>query len=142
MSSFHKFFLLSFLASIGACVPNAESQQSKFIGHYSAESESDCNLTIDLVSGGKGKIVQSCRLEDGSHKDVEVAKSASWKSKDSSIVIVINNSETELRYIANYRCENLGYEGTSTILLLESKDESHLSGYGNKFWKLPIQCKK
>ena len=142
MSSSHKFFLLSILASIGACVQNAESQQSKFIGHYSAETESDCNLTIDLFSGGKGKIVQSCRLEDGSHKDVEVAKSVSWNSKDNSIEIVINNLETKLRYITHYSCESLGYEGTSTILLLESKDDNHLSGYGNKFWGLPIQCKK
>jgi len=101
-------------------------------GTYSTVSESQCNMMLTLNSGGKGTFVETCRREDGSHKDDTEEKNITWQVQGK--VITVHGPGPAATFIlhSSLSCESFGKSGSRTGLI----------GYGKtEFWKQPIICK-
>jgi len=105
------------------------------VGTFSSVSESECNWSITLRSGGGGEAISTCRNEGGSQSD-EIEKFViSWETTGQSVAILIDQNKELLSYQANLSCSDFGSKGSAPGLVLTSEENSRLWGVGGKFWK-------
>lgn len=123
------------LIIIESCTIANKSNDQRYLGTYSSVTESECNMEIVLNSAGQGKAIQTCRLEDGTHKDVKEETPFKWKIITTSIFINYSNKEIELVYDQSLSTHIYG--GTKPLpgLVLKTKGNNIFGGYGDKFWK-------
>jgi hypothetical protein len=108
------------------------SASENIIGKYETVTESECNFALTLASKGRGNFVQTCRREDGSHKDDIKKRKITWTVKGEVITVKgISKSPEEFTIHPSLSCEVFGGKGSSF----------GVHGYKNDFWKAPSVCK-
>ncbi len=102
-------------------------------GKYETVTESECNFTLVLGAIGHGSFTQSCRREDGSHKDLVEQKPIRWKAQGNSVTVTGLDAATEVFTVhRSLSCQSFGSTGSAF----------GLRGYQNlAFWKSPRRCK-
>jgi hypothetical protein len=110
-------------------------------GKYLTITESDCDMELLLDEHGKGKAVQACRLEDGSHRDDTNETRVTWKQEDNKVIITSLKEEYVFIYKPEASCEEFGSNGYSAALVLETRGNHLFSGYNSSYWKVPGNCK-
>lgn len=113
---------------------SAQSNASERIeGNYQTITESECNFTLSLSPKGHGSFTKTCRLEDGSHKDVSKKRTLKWKARGNLVSVTGLDAPVEVFTIHSaLSCQSFGGTGSAF----------GLRGYGqHEFWKSPRQCK-
>lgn len=114
----------------------AESEQ--LMGSYSSVTESECNIQLQLLEYSKAKITQTCRLEDGSHKDLIEETNAMWSSDKNKIHVKYDGVTDTFFYRKSVPYADFGGLGAGPGLeRVGPHAKSRLEGYG-KIWKKPI----
>ncbi|MFZ2196385.1 MAG: hypothetical protein WAV13_01540 [Thermodesulfovibrionales bacterium] len=127
-------FLMSFAIQATVAAPI-------LAGKYFTTTESECNMELILYKNGHGKAIQTCRLEDGSHRDEKKENKIIWKQNNNKITITALNQKVDFIYKEAVSCEEFGSKGHSTALVLETKGDHIFNGYNSSFWKSPRNCK-
>ena len=117
-------------------------ERATLVGVYTSVTESECNVELQLFADGRAEITQSCRLEDGSHRDVHESTPASWTVTGTTLKVEYSNVQDVLEYDDNLSYEGFGAKGTGPGLkhVQPIRPESRLQGYG-LLWKRPLQVK-
>ena len=102
-----------------------------FIGRFTTVTESACNSEITLSHDGKGKFVNICRREDGSHTDDREISELTWRGQGDKMIVTLNNKTEVFAYHNELSCRSFGYEGSA----------NGVTGLGKNFWRHPINCK-
>jgi hypothetical protein len=110
-------------------------------GKYFTVTESDCNMELLLGEDGLGKAIQTCRLEDGSHRNATNATLIKWKQENDNVIVTTLREENIFTYKPSVSCEEYGAKGYSAALILETKGNHLFSGYNSSYWKVPSNCK-
>ena len=114
--------------------------RNELVGSYSSVTESECNIQLQLLKKGNAKIVQTCLLEDGSHKNVVKETDATWSSNKDKLVVKYSNVTDTFLYRPSISYSDFGGEGAGPGLERVGTPDStsKLSGYG-QLWKEPIK---
>jgi len=125
--------------NVGA-VDNSDIEIDRLMGNYSSVTESDCNIRLQLLEHGKAKIVQACRLEDGSHKDAIEETNAAWSFDRESVAVKYDGVTDTFIFRLSIPYADFGGQGAGPGLerVGVPHSKSKLSGYG-KIWKKPIE---
>jgi hypothetical protein len=122
-----------FLASALFLLGTHSNAGERINGKYETVTESECNFTLVLRAKGHGSFIKSCRLEDGSHKDVLDKRKVKWKVHGSLVKVTGLDVPSGIFTIhQSLSCQSIGGTGSAF----------GLRGYeGNEFWKSPRKCK-
>jgi len=115
-------------------------ERKDLVGVYGSVTESDCNVDLELLSEGKAKITQSCRLEDGSHRDVREVIRAVWFVTKGKVKVAYSGMEDLFEYHESLSYEDFGEAGSGPGLtqVPPIHKDSWLHGYGH-LWKRPLR---
>lgn len=115
-------------------------ESERMMGSYSSVTESECNIRLRLIEHGKAKIIQTCRLEDGSHRDVTEEKYATWSFDGDQIFIKYDGVTDAFHYRTSVPYAEFGGQGAGPGLerVGAPHSKSRLEGYG-QIWKEPIR---
>jgi hypothetical protein len=122
-----------FLASVLFLSSTHSNAEERINGKYETVTESECNFTLILRAKGHGSFAKSCRLEDGSHKDVMEKRIVTWKSHGNSVTVSgLDLPNGVFTIHKSLSCQSFGGTGSAF----------GLRGYGShEFWKSPRKCK-
>ena len=122
----HRFtFLL--LPLLGLC---SSLSLADVDGSYTTVSESECNEEIVFLSDATGKIINTCRLEDGSHKDEVKEVNVTWVLEGELISVHAGSELLTFSIVDSLSCSPFGRAGSSPSII----------GHGKSYWKSPISC--
>lgn len=117
---------LVFPALILAC----SSALADVTGSYTTVSESACNEELVLLPDMTGKLINTCRLEDGSNQDEVREVSVTWMVEGAVIAVSAGPDVYTFRVEDSLSCSPFGGAGSSPGLI----------GRGSSYWKRPISC--
>ena len=134
--------LVGILATTAAGQDEARTRDD-FLGIYGSVTESECNVTLELLDGGKAQIVETCRAEDGSHKDTSEMTQATWSFEGNRLTVEHENGKDLLDYDPSLSYRDFGDRGSGPGLKPLDKvgSGSRLFGYGH-LWKRPLAEEK
>ena len=123
-----------------AAAANKVIESERMMGSYSSVTESECNIRLRLLEHGKAKIIQTCRLEDGSHKDVIEETNALWTSDSDKLNVKYDGVTDTFLYQSSIPYAEFGGQGAGPGLerVGTPHSKSRLKGYG-QIWKEPIK---
>ncbi len=121
-----RFTLLLLSMALCSCMSLAEVE-----GSYTTVTESECNEEIVLLPDALGKIINTCRLEDGSHKDEVKETDISWVVEGTVITVASGLESLTFSIDDSLSCADFGGTGHSPGIV----------GRGTFYWKRPISCR-
>ncbi len=136
------FLFSAFVASAAAA-----ADVDLVAGSYTSITESECNVSIELSRDFSGVAVYSCRLEDGSGKDMIGSVPLTWKLYSATIEVISGKSVDTVQYVDTFQylestpLEFFGLRDRAPAikLLTPNPSQSPFGAYGGVFWKRPLQ---
>lgn len=132
--------LVGVLLTNGQCQKAQVPVEDKLVGRYASVTESDCNVLLKLQSGHKAEIVQTCSLEDFSHRVVSNTTLATWSLNGNRLTLEYEKTKDVLEYVASLSYKDFGDAGSGPGLKLirPISSDSRLGSYGH-LWRRPLQ---
>ncbi len=104
--------LVGVLLTNGQCQKAQVPVEDKLVGRYASVTESDCNVLLKLQSGHKAEIVQTCSLEDFSHRVVSNTTLATWSLNGNRLTLEYEKTKDVLEYVASLSYKDFGDAGS------------------------------
>jgi hypothetical protein len=109
-------------------------------GTYVSVSESQCNVELALRVDGSAVVSNTCRLEDGTHRDSVVAAAATWKVTDGVVRVEYEGASHLLDFDAALSYGDFGGTGAGAGLKPRKQSATAAAAilrYGH-LWKQPL----
>ena len=112
----------------------------EYVGTCGSVTESECNIELILRENQEAQIVETCRLENGTHEDASETTQGTWSIEGDQLTVAYDNQKDVLEYDPELSYRDFGSQGGGPGLkLLEPVGSgSRILGFGH-LWKRPLE---